>query len=67
MPFAHQASDDVHIASKEDWQLCFPMNEMQAQELSAHGPLVLKAGALKQCGLSIFAISLELITDITEF
>lgn len=80
MPFAHPASDDVHIASSEDdehsqrrglsmWQLSFPMDEIHAQELSAHGPLALKAEALTRCGLwhdpipsLLSQTSLELVT-----
>lgn len=94
MPFAHQASDDAHIASSEEdehgqrrglsmWQLSFPIDEIQAQELS-HGPSALKTEALKRCGLwhdpipsLLSQTSLELITgypcydrdvlDMTDF
>lgn len=80
MPFANQAGDDVHIACSEEnehgqrrglsmWQLSFPMDELQAQKLSAHGPSALKAEALKRCSLwhdpipsLLSQTSLELIT-----
>ena len=65
------------------WQLSFPIDEIQAQELS-HGPSALKTEALKRCGLwhdpipsLLSQTSLELITgypcydrdvlDMTDF
>ena len=55
MPFAEAGEEDSVIANAERglsmWQLSFPMEELDAKQLSKLGSSALKAEALKRCNL----------------